>query len=436
MSLRVTDLWHLPAILMLAVYLPAALFGTYVYRDAYALSFLALLAIFVGSYYLLFPRFVRMLHTSMVRSYLWRIGERVNWKIWAWAAVLVYVITIGIAALTTPATPLGTALHSGSLLDIAEARGDFLANREGSEALLRYIAVILGRSVMPFLVTYAYWSRHRARHVALVALLLCYGISLEKASPIFAFLPLILLRSLQKKWKAAAVHTSMLVLCLGLWTFLAMGGLHDPQRTDTSSSHTEAPAKYTAEQHLHGDPKQYYVFNLVNGLNLHVDGSHPIGRFLWIANRAIWIPYITAYDWLKFQDNLLHGHLTLGRSIGIVSWAMGEPRLKLEQMVYEYQFGSSPGGGGGSNTVFFVDAKLAFGWFGAIIYCALFVFFSAIVFSSRNPVAQIASVTSFFTASVSSLTATLLSGGLLFYLAISVLTRLGQEASPTERAET
>jgi hypothetical protein len=153
-----------------------------------------------------------------------------------------------------------------------------------------------------------------------------------------------------------------------------------------------------------------------------------------MINRILWVPYITAYDWLKFQDDVLGGNLTLGRSIGVVAWLMEEPRLQLEQKVYAYQFGESPGGAGASNTVFFVDAKLAFGWVGAILYCLIFPLFAAAVFSSRNEVAKVASVTSFFTASVSPLTATLLSGGLAFYVVIASLTRLERAPRATERA--
>ena len=53
---------------------------------------------------------------------------------------------------------------------------------------------------------------------------------------------------------------------------------------------------------------------------------------------------------------------------------------------------------------------------------------------SENDVAKVASVTSFFTAAVSPLTATLLSGGLAFYVAISLLARLKLDAVAAERA--
>ena len=443
MAINTNRLWHLPAILVLVIYLPASLFGAYVFRDAYAFSFLALLAIFAGSYYLLYPRFARALMRASVRSHLWGLGARINWCAWAWIAVVLYAITIAVAALTTQSTPLGAALKGASLMEIADARASFLAKREGLEALLRYSAVILGRSVMPFLVAYAYWSEHRLRHVALAALLACYGISLEKVAPVFAFLPLMLMRTLQKRWKAAVLHAAAMVACLAVWTFLAMGGLHDPARAKTesgqratTSAEMVSPPRPEADQKRYGSPRRQYVFNELNTLGLwtYREGSQARDHLLWMVNRAVWVPYITAYDWLKFQDDVLQGRVTLGRSISVVAWLTGQPRIQLEQMVYAYQFGQSPGGAGASNTVFFVDAKLAFGWAGAILYCLIFPLFAAAVFSAENDVAKVASVTSFFTAAVSPLTATLLSGGLSFYVAISLLARLKLDAVAAERA--
>jgi hypothetical protein len=95
--------------------------------------------------------------------------------------------------------------------------------------------------------------------------------------------------------------------------------------------------------------------------------------------------------------------------------------MPLEKMVYVYEFGASPGGQGASNTVFFVDAKLAFGWIGVIGYCLLFTFCAACIFSSGSRVLIASSIVCFLVASMSSLTATLLSGGLFIYVVLAFL---------------
>lgn len=425
--------WHLPVVLMLGIYLPAAVFGAYVFRDRYAISFLVMLGLFVLCYYALYPRFAAMLRQPGVRDFFWRIGARVDWRWLAWAACAVYVVTLLIASVTTDVTPLGAALRGYDLQAIANARAEFLAKRQGQEALLRYVALILGRSVLPFVVTYLYWTHHKTRHLALLGLLLSYLLSLEKASAIFAFLPLIILSLVRRELAAACAKATILVLCIALWTYVSMGGLHKPmipaKEVSTSAEAVlSQPAAGTPDGFLigrRGDPNRHYVFNMLNLLGIPLyfgtDGKDFVGRLMIISNRAIWIPYVTAYDWLKFQDEVFAGRLTMGRSIGVVAWLLGEPRLQLEQMVYEYEFGPPPGGAGASNTVFLVDAKLAFGWPGVLMYCVLFTFFSAVILSSANVVVKVASATSFFTAALSPLTATLLSGGMFFYLVIALL---------------
>jgi hypothetical protein len=424
-------LWHIPPLLIVGTYLPAGILGAYLFRDAYALSFLALLGMCSVSYYTLYPIFSRIIKGAPLRLTFLRLGRGINWRILGWTAVTVYVATITITVATTEVTPLVAALKGANPVEVAEARAEFLVNRQGPEVLLRYLAVILGRSVMPFLVTYLYWSGSRMRHAALGGLLLCYGVSLEKASALFAFLPLILLRTSERCWSAVLCHALILLACLSLWTFLAMGGVHELFRAHGYTM--ESPIEFQAEvvspplasdvTH-HADRTRHWMFGLLADLHLFPNVEAPQPLTMHFLNRAIWIPYATAYDWLRFQHEVLDDRLTLGRSIGIVSWLMGEPRLQLEQQVYAYEFGASPGQAGASNTVFFVDAKLAFGWLGAIMYCMAFPFLAAAIFSSDNAVAKIASITSFFTASVSSLTATLLSGGLFFFIAISLLIRL------------
>jgi hypothetical protein len=438
---REDALWHVPAALIVAIYLPASLLGAYVFRDSYAGTFLLLLAIFIVVYYTLFPHFLRILRLPELRNSLWAIGKRIDWEGWAWVSAIVFVIAIGVATFTVPQTPLLAALRGGSWLDIALARADFLVNREGPEALLRYLAMIVGRSILPFVVTYLYWSRHRFRHLALAALLLCYAPSLEKASPIFAFFPIVVLRALEGQWKSMLALLACMVSCIVLWTVLSVGTLHDVERRalpDLGKSAAQQgivqSQKFEVDVGPVHDSYHAYFASHIRGLHNYIQSfeSRFVQHAYALVNRVVWTPYITAYDWLKFHDVVLAGNLVLGRSIGVVSWLTGKPRVYLEQMVYQFQFGASPGGAGASNTVFFVDAKLNFGWLGAIAYCVLFSFFAAIVFSSDNFVAKVASITSFFTASLSPLSATLLSGGLFFYLVIALLTRTTRTASSNQ----
>lgn len=421
--MRPLSLWQLPVFLMLAIYLPASIFGLYIFRDVYSVVFLVLLLVFVIIYYWLYPRFSMRLFGRHMESFFWKVGDQINWTVIAWVSVGLYVATIIVASHTTDFTPLGAALRGGSDLDIANSRANFLANRSGIESLLRYSAVILGRAVMPFLIVYAYWTKNRFRHLLLIALLLCYFIFLEKALPIFLFLPLILLNLQKRRLFLVATNLLSLLIAIGLLAFLAQGGLHDATKnlnvqkkdyiSEKSTLANITKNVITDDPMLHFYPLYLAIPELGNQAGIKY-------RSVIILNRALWIPYVTAYDWLKFQDVVLNGELTYGRSIGIVSWLLGEPKLQIERMVYKYQ---GLGGDGASNTVFFVDAKIAFGWYGVFIYCILFTLIAKLILSSKNEPAMIASVTGFFTVCLSPLTASLLSGGLFFYLILCIFVR-------------
>lgn len=429
------NLWHLPVVLMLAVYLPGGLFGFYVFNDKYSKEFLLLLMVFTLIYYGAYKFIVSILKKKNFIFYFSKIGDSINWKMLAWLCVFVYLIVLLIAVLTVAETPIVAALRGGDWLDIAIARGDLFVNRQGWEVSLRYLSVILGRTIMPLLVTYLFWTENKFKYWALLLLLCCYGISLEKGASLFAFLPIILISLARREIIRFVTYLCMCATCIAIWTHLSMGGLHR-QEVYTDS---EVQASMHKKSNLnkigygigrHGDPQRHFFFNFLNSMGVefdnHTDPNDARGKLMIMTNRILWIPYVTAYDWLKFSDEILNSRLTLGRSIGLYTWLIGEPKLEIEKMVYEYEFGVPEGGAGASNTVFLVDAKVAFGWFGVFIYCFIFVFCSSVIFSSRNTFIKYASVTSFFTAAVSPLTATLFSGGLFFLMLICMLCRPNQ----------
>jgi hypothetical protein len=424
----------LPVLLMLAIYFPASIYGVYFFRDIYAVKFLVLLAIFVVVYYWIYLGFSKTVLSDRVEGFFWSVGDQVNWPVMAWLAVVVYLITICIAAVTVDFTPLGAALRGGSVVDIADGRASFLANRTGAGSLLRYSAVILGRAVIPFLVVYGYWSNNKFRHLMLMGLLLCYFVFLEKALPIFVFLPLILLFLKRKKILCAVISFLALCVMIALLGFLAKGGLHsdnnslDIQKKEevTVKSRIEVVTKNVLEDDrlIHFYPIYLAVYNPDYGSKNDTGNRFEEGGIFYLItmllNRSLWIPYVTAYDWLKFQDVELNGELTFGRSIGPVSWLMGEPKLQIERMVYKFE---GLEGDGASNAVFLVDAKIAFGWCGVFLYCIIFTLIARFILTSTNEPAKIASLTSFFTVCLSPLTASILSGGLFFYILICLLVR-------------
>jgi hypothetical protein len=146
-------------------------------------------------------------------------------------------------------------------------------------------------------------------------------------------------------------------------------------------------------------------------------------RTLFIVNRIVWIPYITAYDWFRFHHEILEdGHLR-GRTIGIVSRIQGEPRYPIEQEVFKYQHGVFATATATANAVYFADAYVNFGWIGIVVYSLLIGAIFHVVVASRSLPLLAVSVMSTFSLMIASFPANLLSGGLALLLLLAWMLR-------------
>lgn len=420
-----------PVFLIGLIYLPASFLGLIFFHDRESIELLFLISLFCIIYFFSYNFFSRIfIYFARILSKLIHV-PKVFWYRLSIVAFIIYAASLAYAVYISPAVPAIVAIKGGTLMDIAQARGQFLAGLEGYESLLRYAVFILGRSVMPLVLVAAFVSKSKLRYWLLISLLLFSMLSLEKAAPVFIFLPCVFYCLASKRWLSAFAVMVLMLASIVVMTVLAMGGIGDSQsrKADTLVTDIAAPQIYIPQgmpiQEPMGVPGRFYLPNLAQtkfGFETSsVDANAISGKMLVLLNRIVWIPYITAYDWLGFQRAVLNGELTLGRSVGFIHLLYGEPKMLLEKMVYVYEFGASPGGAGASNTVFFVDAKLAFGWWGVVIYSLLFTFCSACIFSSGSRILIVSSVVCFFVASVSSLTATLLSGGLFIYVVLAFL---------------
>lgn len=420
-----------PVYLMLVIYLPASLLGLFLLRDHSAVEFFSLLILFCVIYCLSFGFFSKVYTSLLGRLRAFCGVSRQGWKLLSLLALIFYIATLAYAAWIADTVPLFVALDGGGLMDIAHSRSQFLAGLVGYEGLLRYSAFILGRSVMPLILVAAFMSKARFRYWLLVLLLALSMLAMEKAAPIFVLLPLAFYYVMVHRWKAVVTTVSIMLGCIVMLAFLAGGGSAKPLDDgalvvgpDDSTQVLIVPPGMPIQAAM-GDPSRallpYYLHKHFSEEEYQFDPNKLSAKFTLLLNRVGWVPYITAYDWLEFQRVVLDDQLTLGRSISFVHLLFGEPKMQLEKMVYVYEYGASPGGEGASNTVFFVDAKLAFGWVGVIIYCLVFTFCAACIFTSGSQTLVVSSIVCFIVASVSSLTATLLSGGLFIYLVLSLL---------------
>ncbi|WP_223414088.1 MULTISPECIES: hypothetical protein [unclassified Pseudomonas] len=430
----------LPVFLIGMIYFPASLLGLVFFRDREAVELLFLILLFSVIYFSSYGFFSKIFLSLAKKSSRWFSASNAFWYRLSLLAFCIYAASLGYAVYLADSVPLIVALKGGTLMEIAQARGRFLAGLEGYESLLRYAVFILGRSVMPLVLVAAFVTKSKLRYWLLGALLVFSMLSLEKAAPVFIFLPCILYFFVSKRWSSVLAAAILMLTSIGVMTILALGGVGDSQSgnvdrvvEDPAAQQVSIPPGMPIQEAM-GRPGRFYLPDMIQAkLKFETSPVSPAavsGKLLILLNRIVWIPYITAYDWLGFHRAVLDGELTLGRSVSFIHHLYGEPKMLVEKMVYVYEFGASPGGAGASNTVFFVDAKLAFGWVGVVLYCLIFTFCAACIFSSGSRVLMVSSVVCFFVASVSSLTATLLSGGLFIYVVLAFLLFERHAASP------
>ena len=435
----------IPILLLVVIYMPASFLGLLIFRDIYSVSLLAMFFSFIAIYLAFFKKFASCFVSSKIRKKLFDVGDKINWRLLAFLSLVFYCFIILYASLTVNFTPIGAAFSGGDWLDIATARANFLINRSDESDLLRYLVVIFSRTIIPIIMLYTYDEKHKARHFIFLLISCCYLISLEKVLLVFLFAPLMILNASKGLFRNAALQGIFLFSLLVIVTYISQGGFYRPFSEVSSQLKPTVlvkPKTLLPEKFLrYGIPERFDFRELlavseakispptISPPTISPRGKIPcasniiICKSVFVINRIFWIPYITAYDWLKVKDDVFQGRLNYGRAIHPIAWIYNEPFLDIERIVYQYEFGIASGGAGGSNAIFLVDANLAFGWLGVLGYSLLVTFFAAIIFSSRLHILHYASFVTFLTLNLSSFSATLFSGGLFIFIFLALLVR-------------
>ncbi len=118
----------------------------------------------------------------------------------------------------------------------------------------------------------------------------------------------------------------------------------------------------------------HYKYNVFTG-----------GQAGFALNRLAWIPYVTAYDWLKYFDERLHNQFLGGSSSFLVSHILGIEKFPIEREVFKYQFGDGGPQTGSANALFLVDAFVNFGWVGVVAYAFLLALIVFLIYAINNP---------------------------------------------------
>ncbi|RYZ89930.1 MAG: hypothetical protein EOP04_05445, partial [Proteobacteria bacterium] len=330
--LKTRNIWVIPPLSLLLIYLLPGLYGPFYFQTTLAFQFLGILALSLVSYVFGYRALEKYDGGSWASS-----QYRLNWVKMDWfiaVACLSYFAVFLFALFTSEKIAILEALRGADGETIAAARESMFKARSGPEKILAYLNAFCSSALMPYALAVSYLEKKKYRHILLILFLLSLAPSLEKTSVIKAFLPVIILGiNRYIPWKETVLFS--------LLTFAYIFGTTKL----TKAGHIRASDVMVAiENKVGGDSDIdlswfFSKYGFENKPDVHrfelIDSGTPLG---FIVNRAIWIPYITAYDWLVYFRVYLKDQLQTGSTSRTISTLTGRRHINMDQLVFAMQF--------------------------------------------------------------------------------------------------
>jgi len=329
--------------------------------------------------------------------------------------VLAFLIVVLAACAQSSAVPIVEALRGAPYDRLAQLRNAFMRGSSGSSTLINYLYAIFLQALMPLALSYVFLVRDRYRYVVLSIFMLGASLSLSKGIFLCVTAPLIAIFLMTRRWGAALAAFAGLLASIAVMYVLASGFVGTKfEPIHPVPNPVVDPVTPTAQTALQSDvPDHYNLFTEKN-------------QALLIINRIVWIPYVTAVDWFRYQDIHMQEGYLLGRSIRPLAYLLGTERFYLEKEVAELQWGGPSGAT--SNAVFFADAWLNWGALGVVVYSTLLALTIKLIMASNNLALIAASGFPVWVACFSALPPVYLSAGLGFLLLFAFMLRIEERA--------
>ncbi len=329
----------------------------------------------------------------------------------------IYILILLLAILTSGTIPLWNSLSGKSSLDIATSREMLFRSQVGVSGSLIYLHSILTSVFIPYLLMILFINKIRLAKFFYAIFFFGLLIPMEKILFIKALLPFFLI-AVNGYLSRRSLLISILVI---LVTIISMGFL--VLGNDKGKSHG------SIEKNL-SNMEEWQINRCIdifqNGKCLsykeHLNKYYPLVdskiTISTVGNRIIWIPYITAYDWIDYFQNRLNSIHTDGRTSLLVSKLLGKEKVPMEQLIFDYQFGLGKTQSAGANTNFMIDGYVNFGMIGVILLSIFVGFIIAAIEQLKNPAACACIYLFLFQLLGGGFLGTFLGGGLLLYLLI------------------
>jgi hypothetical protein len=411
---KFSSLWAFIPISYLLLFLPQSVIGIFYLDGGIALEvikifLLGLIAYLAG--YQIIKYF--LLKYSGPKFWIIELSEK-KFFIFTCFIFTIYFFLLFYVALTSERVPLWEALSGASSLEIAQSREMLFHSQFGMGRSLIYLYSILTSAFIPYLLMIFFINKTKLAWLFYIAYYLSLLVPMEKALFIKAFLPFFLIAAngyLSRR-------TLWVSLLAALFILSSMGYLARGRDNGESHGAPNQNISNTSEWELNQCINIFQNGKCLSRIE-HSKKYYPLinyGVMGYLVNRALWIPYVTGYDWIEyFQNRLRSGH-TEGRTSTLVSKLLGKERIPMEQFVFDYQFGLGATQFAGANANFMIDGYVNFGMIGVILISSFMGFFIAVIEQLKNPAACACIYLFLFQLLGGGFLGTFFGGGLLLFL--------------------
>jgi hypothetical protein len=330
-----------------------------------------------------------------------------------WGSFMLFAVAV---IATAEHIPLVSALKGASVQELSDQRGQFLKTRTGWEAGFNYLSAIYTGAILPFSLAALFLYKRRMRWVALLGFVVYCELSLEKALYLRAVLPLLYLALTRRLWD----YPRALLLIVA-----SLGLMYLNTELSRGSDPFEAVTIEQDDDRLLPDQKEDIPDDGATRAPFFSPLYKPSSTADFLVWRSVAVPVFTATDALRVFESDFENVPLMGATSTLISAIFGLERIPFEALVHGRQYGSieaSPVGR--SNSVFFTEAFVNFGWIGVVAF-GLFIGQSLRWFRKSKDMA-FRSVWPLYVLNVfqSGLIGNLLSNGFAVFFAIGLFVRI------------
>lgn len=317
-------------------------------------------------------------------TFYWELNEKILALILYVVTTLYFLLFFYIVFSAQKVALLEAFFGNATGSQITEAREMLLNGREGFDRIIPYAFVIFTSVLMPYFLMLSFLGKNKFSWLIFIGFISSLVFSMEKMLILKAIFPIFVLSINGYQKRRIIFLAPLFVACiLFSMSFMARGVDGRPAVEDSSKSSimargvdsmdtVEDSSKSSAVLASPVLSTGVAVFQRGHELSLseHIRKYYPLrgdSTLGQLINRALWIPYITAYDWIEFFQEKGGAEYLYGATSSLVSKLRGVPQYPMEENIFKYQFGENATKTARANVNFMIDAFVNFGWLGVIL---------------------------------------------------------------------